>query len=363
MRLNFLGFFKDIANFLRAGSVLGVDIGTTSIKMAEISKKGDGFRLVNYGILETKKYLEHPNQAIQTGSLEIAEKEAVNLLNILLNEVKPKSKTVVASIPAFSSFVVPLDMPLLSAKETADTISFQAKQYIPLPEGAVSVDWIKVDEFENEKGVKFQRLILIGIPSGIIRKYKEIFKGVGLRLVALELETLALARAFGSLGEPTLVVDIGGEATNISVIEGGVLKHSSVSDYGGIHLTKGLSQSLGLSVVRAEELKRRRGLTGIEGETELSTLILPFLDVIIQETRYALDSYERRYGKKAEKIVLVGGGANLLGIEKYFGNQMNLSVTEPPALDGFEYSSDLETAVKSLRHELPTAIGLAKRYF
>jgi type IV pilus assembly protein PilM len=363
MRLGFLDFFKDIANFLKSGSVIGVDIGTTSVKMAEISKKGTSFALKNYGILETKKYLTHSNQAIQTGSLEIVEKEAIHLLNILLHEIKPKSDTVLASIPAFSSFIVPLDMPLLSAEETEKSVSFQAKQYIPLPQSAVSHDWIKVDEFENEKGVKFQRLLLIGMPSGIIRKYKNIFKAVGLRLVALELETLALVRALGNFSEPTLVVDIGGEATSINVLEGGLVKHSSISDYGGIHLTQALSRSLGLSVVRAEELKRRRGLLGKEGETELSTLILPFLDVIIQETRYARDSYERRYGKKVEKFMLVGGGANLLGIERYFGNQMNLSATSPSTLNGFEYSSDLEPAARSLKNELPVAIGLARRYF
>ncbi|MBI4034265.1 MAG: pilus assembly protein PilM [Candidatus Brennerbacteria bacterium] len=363
MRLGFLDFFKDIANFVKAGSVLGVDFGTTSVKMVEVAKKGERFELRNYGILSTKKYLEHPNQAVQTASLEIVEKEAVELLRILLNEVKPKSKTVLASIPAFSSFVVPLEMPLLSVEETEKSVAFQAKQYIPLPPGAVSLDWIKVEEFESDRGVKSQRLLLVGIPSGVIGKYKNIFKTAGLRLVALELETLATARALGDFGAPTLLVDVGGEATSIGVIEKGALKHLSVSDYGGIHLTQALSRSLGLSIVRAEELKRRRGLTGKEGETELSTLILPFLDVIIQETRYARDSYERRYGRKTEKLVLVGGGANLLGIEKYFGNQMNLPTALPNTLNGFGYPPDLEPAVKNLERELPVAIGLAKRYF
>ncbi|KKS43949.1 hypothetical protein A2116_00710 [Candidatus Jorgensenbacteria bacterium GWA1_49_17] len=362
MRLGFFDFFSDITNFLKAGSVLGVDIGTTSIKMAEVSRKGANFKLLNYGILETKGYLEHSNQAIQTGSLEIVEKETVNLLNTLLHEVKPKTKTVLVSVPVFSSFLVPLDMPFLSSQETGKSISFQAKQYIPLPENAVSVDWIKVDEFENDRGVKFQRLLLIGIPSSVIRKYKNIFRAVGLRLVALELEILALARALNP-DKPTIVIDIGGEVASINVIEGGFVKHSSVSDYGGIHLTKSLSQGLGLSVVRAEELKRRRGLLGREGESELSTLILPFLDVIIQETRYARDSYERRYGKKVEKLMLVGGGANLLGIEKYFGREMNLPTVEPATLRGFEYAPDLEPIVKNLNKELPVAIGLAKKYF
>ncbi|MCP6720197.1 MAG: type IV pilus assembly protein PilM [Patescibacteria group bacterium] len=363
MKLNVLGFFQDIFNFLKAGSVLGIDIGTTSIKVVEVSKKSGRFKLENYSILETRKYLEHPNQAIQTSSLKIDEEEVVELFRIILNELKPKSKTVLASMPAFSSFITPIDMPLLSTEETAKSVAFQAKQYIPLPVNEVSIDWLKVEEFESSRGGRLQRILLIGVPNEIIKKYKNIFKAADLRLITLEVENLSLVRTLGSLDAVTMVVDIGAESTNTIITEKGVLKHSSQTDYGGIHLTQALSKSLGISTLRAEELKRRRGLLGSGGESELSTLILPFLDVIIQEVKYARDSYERRYSKKVEKLILVGGGANLLGIEKYFGNQMDLVITAPPTFANLEYNPELEPAVKGLARQLPVALGLAKKYF
>ncbi len=363
MKLGILNFLRDIINFLRAGSVLGIDIGTTSIKLAEIAKKGVKFKLLNYGILTTKEYLEHPNEIIQTSSLEIVEEKAAELLRILLNEVKPKSKTVVASLPAFSSFITLLDMPLMKKEETEKSVAFQARQYIPLPINQVSIDWIKVEEFEGERGGRFQRVLLIGIPNSIIKKYKNIFKIAGLRLVALEVESLALVRALGNLADPTLVIDIGGEATNIAVTEDGILKYAFSSDYGGIHLSQALSKSLGISIRRAEELKRHRGLTGREGEAELSTLISPFLDVIIQEVRYARDFYENRYKKKVQDLMLVGGGANLEGIKGYFASQLNLKVKEPAISAEVEYDLKLEAIVKNLWRELALASGLAKKYF
>lgn len=364
MRFGVLDFFKDILNFLKAGTVLGVDIGTVSIKFAEIAQKGQRPRLENYGILETKNYIEHPNQALQTGSLKLLEKETAALLQILLREVKPKTKTAVAAIPAFTSFVAPLDMPALSAEETSKAVTYQARQYIPLPPSEVVLDWLKIEEYQNERGERYQRLLLMGIPNEIIRKYRTIFKLAGLRVAALEIESLALTRSLARADNVlTLTVDIGAEATNVVVSENGFVKYNSTTDYGGVYLTQALSRGLGLSASRAEELKKRRGLMGSGGETELSTLLAPFLDVIIQECRHVKDVYERRYRRTIERLYLTGGSANLPGIEKYFSEQIGLPILSPPPLGGLSYNPELEPITKNLSNELLVAIGAAQRYF
>ena len=172
-----------------------------------------------------------------------------------------------------------------------------------------------------------------------------------------------MIRALGRFSSPTLVVDIGAESTAIAVAEAGVLKHVSQTDYGGIHLTAALSKSLGVSVKRAEELKKRRGLMVGAGEYELSTSLLPFLDVIIQEVRYAQDSYERRWAKKVAGLTLVGGGSELLGIEKYLERQMGLPCTSPDVFGDVDYDASAEPLRRNLSRVLPVAVGLAKKYF
>jgi type IV pilus assembly protein PilM len=267
-------------------------------------------------------------------------------------------------IPAFVSFVVPIDMPAFSAEETSKVVGYQARQYIPLPISEVSLDWLKIEEYQSERGEIFQRILLMAIPNEVIRKYRTIFKAVGVAVTALEIESLALVRALrGSDNKLTLSVDIGAEATSIVISENGIVKYQSSTDYGGIYLTQALSRSLGISLSRAEELKRRRGLLGAGGEMELSTLLTPFLDVIIQECRHVKDVYERRYGKTVTKLCLVGGGANLPGIEKYFSEEIGLPILTPPIFSGLSYDPNLEPAVKTLSNALLPAIGLAKRYF
>ena len=360
----FKDFFQDIGNFFGARSVLGVDIGTSSIKVAEMTRRGDALSLLNYGILEVRDYLNHPNRAIQTSSLKISVEETTEALQILLKEMRPKARLAVGAIPAFSAFQTLIDMPLMSPQETAKAVEFQAPQYIPLPVKEVAVDWLKVDEFQTEKREAYQRIFLIGLPKDVLERYKSVCRSAGLRLTALELDGIAIARSLlVSEAEPTLLVDLGALATDIFVIRSGRILYASQTDYGGIHLTQAIARSLGITNARAEELKRRKGLIEGGADAELSTLTMPFLDVIMQEVAHTKDVAERRYGWQIKRAMLVGGGAELLGIDKYFGSQINLPVVKPNPFVHLAYPVSLEPMLLSLSKELPSAIGAAERYF
>lgn len=358
-------FFRDIGNFFRGGAVLGIDIGTVSIKAVELAKTGESFSVNNYGILGTTKYLTAPNQAIQTSSLKISEKDTTELVKLLVREMRPKTNLVVASIPSFTSFTTILDMPLLSTEETSRSVLFQAQQYIPIPINEVFVEWFLIEKYETGQGQHFQKLLLVGTPKDDIARYKKIYKDAGLRLVAIEIEQFALVRALKNFfsDAPTILVDIGAQSTDIIIVEKGTIRHLEQTDYSGIYLTQALGKSLDISMARAEELKRRRGLSAFGADSELSTLLLPFLDVIIQEVRHAKDVYERQSGKRVERLMLIGGGANLIGIEKYFSSQIGLTISHHEIFAGIKYPSALEPAMKGLENELAIALGLAKKYF
>lgn len=364
MALDISGFFRDISNSLRSRSVLGVDIGTASIKLVEISERGGSFTLENYGILEEKSYLLHPNRAIQTSSYKINDREVGRLLKILVREVRPKTKIALASLPLFSVFSTYLDMPLLSEQETAEAVSYQARQYIPLSLSEVSLDWFKVEEFYTPRGERFQKILLIGIPKELVLRYRAIFKAAGLSVTELEIESFSLVRALfrGHAGK-TALIDIGAESTSFFIVENGIMRAMKQIDAGGINVTRSLGDGLGLSVYRAEELKRRRGLQGFGGESELSTLIASSLNVIIQETKKLIAAYEENSKKKIEGVMAVGGGANLKGFTEYLERELELPVLSAPTWSGVRFPSDVTVVQKDLENRLPIAVGLAKKYF
>lgn len=344
-------------NIFGSRSILGVDIGTASIKVAEISKSSSKPKLKNYGILKGYSYLERPNSAIQTNTLKIAEKETAELLRAIINKAGFKAKEAVAAIPSFSCFTAFLEVPQMSDIDMAKTMPFQISHNIPVPVSEAAIEWLKLGERETEEGVK-QQILIILIPKEIIEKYKTIFKLAGLKLLSVESESLSLVRALiGGDPTPTLIIDIGAHSTNIAVVNEKFLRANRFTDFAGASLTRAIAKGLNINVKRAEELKIRKGLKAAGGEYELSTLPQPFLDAIINEAVKAKEEYEKKSGRRIERAILAGGGANLIGINEYVEKQINLPIITANAFLQVFYPKELELLIKELGPELSVAIG------
>ncbi len=360
---------KNPFSFLRqtiAPQYLGVDIGTNSVKIVEVEAGKELPRLTNYVVLENEMSLRRSNTAFQTSTLKLFEEEIVEFLKLAVNRLKPKSREVIASLPAFAAFMTVINFPRMAKTDLAKAVTFQAKQYIPLPTSEVALDWLKVGEYEDEKGTVFDQVLLVSVPNEHINRYQKLFKLVGLNLRALEIEPLSLARGLvGADPTPTAIVDIGNYATSISIVVGGNLKHSIQSDFSGSSLTQTLATSLSINPVRAEELKRERGIIATGPNYELSTILLPMLDAIINEVKRAQFTYESEFpnAPKLERIMLAGGGANLLGIEKYAAKQTGLPTVKAAPLTKFEYPAALDAIAGELNPILSVALGLTLREF
>ena len=353
------------AYFSPKSSILGVDLGTASIKVVELAKSGKGLKLVNYGMLEARGHLERINDSIQTSSLEMMDSETAELLRTLLDKMEVSTKEAVASLPSFSVFTSLLELPDMAVEETVQAMQYQAKALVPMPINEVDIDWMQVGRYNNSEGRTVQKVVLIAVPKRQIEKYQRIFKQAGLNLKALELETVSLARIL-TKGDPTLtlIVDIGARSTAFSVARNGMMMHSNQADFAGSSLTHALSRGLSISVLRAEELKKQKGLLGTGGEYEVSTLMLPYLDVIINEAKRAIEGYERSHQEKVDRVILSGGGASLLGIEKYITNSLKLpAVKADPLSVGIEYPQGSAPVLKSIAPALSVALGLGIKPF
>lgn len=356
-------FFSDIKNALSSAHILGIDIGTTAIKLVEVGKRGDIVTLENYALLETKDYLSRGNAAIQTSALRISERDVSQLLKKMIKEVNPKTRNAIVSIPQYNAFFVTIDMPTLSPNEAVAALKFQIKQYVPLPIDQVNIEWTKMDSYQNERGQDMSRYLIVAVPIATINTLKRIFNEVGITLRALEVEHQSLIRALLSPTDPIVqIVDIGGESTGIYIVEGGVSKRSTQIDSGGSSLTKSLARSLDISALRAEDLKKRKGLLGSGGEYEISQALYPFLDVIFNECGRVRAEFERTNKKKVSEIVLVGSGANLFGIDEYVEKTMGLPVKTTDAFRHFILPNEIESIRKQIGRTFASASGLALRF-
>ncbi|MBI2451191.1 MAG: type IV pilus assembly protein PilM [Parcubacteria group bacterium] len=344
-------------------SFLGIDIGTTSIKMVELEKDRVA-RLVTYGELVFR----------ESDSIKLLESEMADFVRKILKESGAASKSAVMSIPLFSSFLTVVELPAMSQAELVKAIPFEAKEFIPVPIDDVVLDWQIIREkfLPNPRGPKFEPVkkidvLLIVVPKETISRYTRIAEEAGLSLLALEVEPLSLGRLIKLIRadekDPglSLVLDMGERYTNISIIDKGlpVLTHSI--EIAGRELTKALVQSVGISWERAEEIKREQGLSGQGGEAPLSDLLITITDRLIAELERVISDFKQKNEKKIDKIFVAGGSAALPGLSDYLNKKFSLAVVALNPFSKIDHPTVLDSALDKYGSTLSIASGLALR--
>jgi len=342
-------------------NVLGIDIGTTSIKIAEVHHTQVP-EVVNYGLLEAGDYLGRANSALQTSSLKLFERETTELLKLLVGRMGTHTQDALLSLPLFAYFYTVIDLPQMTDVEIGKNIEHQARQYVPFPAAELFVEWVRIGEYEDERGMRHTQVFFLAIPREQIQRYRAIVEGAGLRLVALEMESMSTIRSLaGNDATPTIILDIGSRSTAITFTSGGRIAFAAQSDFAGASLTQSIASSLNINPRRAEELKREKGIAGTGVDYELSTIMMPFLDVILNEVKKARFSYESQFpfSPKLERIILTGGGANLKGIDRYVKQELELPVGTAAPFSRFSYPPALELVLHEMNPRFSVALGLA----
>lgn len=352
---------KLLFGILGPPKVLGIDIGTTTIKAMELAREGGVVKLKSYGILENYGHLERLNDAIQTSSLKILDDVTAEMVKLLLGEMKPTTRNCAMSLPVFSSFVSLMDMPMLSRKEFANAIPFEARQYVPIPISDVALDWQVLGPAPGQEGRRIQ-VLLVAVPLDIINKYQRIAELAGLNLRLLEIETISASRAvIGSDPTTTALVDIGARATVISIVDEGYIRMTRSIDVAGGDFTQVIANGFAISPQRAEILKKSKGLLASDGGINLSSLLAPLLGVIASEIQKLSALWTERSKREVGKIVLTGGSAVIPGLREHFAGELQKEVVIGNAFSQVEYPPALEPIVRIIGPIFSVSVGLSLR--
>ena len=329
-------------------SYLGVDIGTLSIKIVEFSDENGRPKLQNYAILSNYNLIENKAPKIFGG-------EAPIMLRRMLKESGIATQEINMSAPIFSSFLTVMELPPMPESDIASAIQFEAKKYIPVPLDSVLIDWSLIGSAPDKISI-----LLIAIPKDLVNEYTTIAKEANLKLINLELETISAARALiGSDPVPAVLVDVGSRDTTISVVDGGRVRISHSIETSGEDLTRALANSLNISWRRAEEIKKEQGLKIIDNNSQISGVLTPLLNVIIDAVKNITDLYSSKTGKKIEKIIIYGGAAKMPGFVEYLKNGLGLDVFVGNPFSKVMYNEKLASVIKNVGHEFAIAVGLA----
>lgn len=350
-------------------SFLGIDIGTASIKIVELSKKGERKILENYGEISTHEVGEKPFRtgfSPEKNSFSLSAREISQGIRAILTEAKINSRLVTFSIPDFSSFFTTLELPPMTDEELPRAVQFEARQHIPLPLSEVILDWSLISKETPAPQGPPLKVILVAVPKEVINEYQEISRLCGLHLLALEAEVFGLLRTLIKEDKKVIIlVDIGAQSTTVSVVEDKVLKTSHSFDIGDNNLSQSLSQSLGVDLGEAEELKKKYGLTAVPdtslGQKSISQILLPRINLIVAEIEQISQKFYQKEGKEAESITLAGGTALLPGFKEYLASQLKKEVVIGDPFSEIIYPAILTPVLKEIGPSFVIAVGMALR--
>lgn len=331
---------------------LGIDIGTSSIKVVELLLDGGKVKLSNYGAFYTAG---HQN-AIQSRSLKMLDQQVANILKNIFQQAGITGKKASIAIPIFSSFSTLIHLPAMPQEELSKAVRYEARKYVPVPINEVQFDWMRVDHLSDEKSIK---ILTVAVPNELIEKYDRIAKLLGIELVNVELETFSAARSLVSGdSSPAMVLDVGSRNTNMSITEKGlVLVHHNL-DVSGLSFTQVLSRGLSIDMNRAEELKRKNGLSA---QGEISDLLRPLVDKIISEIEKTIEEYINQGGTKPMRIILNGGSAAMPGLSSYLQSALKIKVEKGNPFSNIEVPRELNETLAKDGPEFTVATGLALR--
>lgn len=344
-------------------SVVGVDIGSSAIKVVQIKKKGGKAVLETYGALSLGPYADG-GQVGQVTNLS-AEKIATALADVL-KESGVTTKIAILSIPASASLIFTIELPPLALEKDFSTIiPTEARKYIPVPINEVTLDWLvipkRVEEERVQSANEKTEVLVTAIHNDTIAKYNEIFKLAALEPSPFEIEVFSAVRStfMHELGS-VLLVDMGASKTKLTIVDRGIVKQFHAIGRGAADITTMLATSLDMPFAKAEEMKQELGMA--PGATDqISESIRSSFDFILAEIASVVLAYEKKYNKPISKIILSGGGALLPGFVDLARDRFRYDTVIANPFQKTETPAFLEDVLAKIGPEFSVAIGLALR--
>lgn len=300
----------------------GLDIGTTSIKAVSLKQEQKK--------LSVEAIAVSPFTAKNILSESIVNQQTIaSSIKEMLQVAQVKTRSVNVSIPASQVYTKIIEMPELSEKELASSLSWEMEQYIPLPLNQVRTDWQILDHF-NKNGEKTMSVLIVAASLAVLQKFENILKLSTLTPVSIETEMISVYRALFPMLKDTdsvLIIHLGSSTTTIAISSGGVLRLIATIGLGGLAITRAISSDLGISTAQAEEIKKVYGLKNDILEGKVGKALFPIMEAIAGDIKRAILTYkEKNPNVTISQAVLSGGTAMLPGIDGFFLNALGLQV-------------------------------------
>jgi len=370
MAKSFKDFFKPFLE-KKNPSVLGIDIGSSSIKVVQVRKSNGQAVLETYGELALGPY-----GGLEVGqSTKLPVEKIVEALIDVLKEANASTIECAISIPMRSSMVSVIKMPAMDSKQLPKMIPIEARKYIPVPISEVTLDWFVIpkssnsdeDEEGSEEVSKNKRetseVLVVAIHNDVLNNYNSIISGAGLNAKFFEIEMFSTIRSVLEAGnnQPVMICDIGSGVTKLYIVERGVVRDSHIINRGSQDITMNIAKSMEIDFTFAEKLKRNYGKNTPDQDEKIKSIIDLMISPILSDTNTVLVNFQKKSNKNVSEVIVVGGGAMLGGVIETAQEKLSITARAGDPFSLLESPEFLKDVLQKTGFSFATAIGLAIR--
>ncbi|MCP5162777.1 MAG: pilus assembly protein PilM [Hahellaceae bacterium] len=346
----------------KSASLLGIDISSTSVKLLELSRSGDRYKVESYGVEPLP-----PSAVVEKN---IVDPEAVGDA-IAKVVAKSRSGSKLAAVAVAGSAVITKTIQMasgMSDQEMESQISVEADQYIPYPLDEVAIDFEVVGE--SAQNPEMVDVLLAACRKENVEMREDALEIGGLAAKVVDVEAYAMERAFGLLASQlaldadtpvVAVVDIGATMTTLSVMVDGKTIYTREQLFGGKQLTEEIQRRYGLSVEEAGLAKKQGGLP----DDYQQEVLAPFKEAAVLQVSRALQFFfsSSQYNE-VDCVVLAGGTASVAGIAEQVQDKVGTPTFIANPFADMAISSKVNaSALSNDSPSLMIACGLALRSF
>ena len=313
----------------RKSQVVGIDIGSHSIKLVQLLRKKKLFELMNVGIIPL------PENTFEDGMTENPNlvSEAVKQL---ISSEKIKTKYAVTSISGESVVIKKINIPEMNEDELTESIKLEAEQYIPFDIRDVNIDFTilgsapKGPDVEGEDAGAQMEVLLVAAKKDIIEQRESILLNAGLKPVVFDLDVFAVENCYSFNYDPKedeviSIVNIGASVTNIDILEGNTTGFTRDILLGGNKYTETIQKQLKIDYDDAEKMKLGLNVSE-ENKDKIVSIILEVTDTLASEIQKSIEFYSTAANRNVDKIFLSGGSARISGINHLLSEKLGVSI-------------------------------------
>lgn len=340
------------------GSVLGIDIGGSSVKVVEIEETPRTIMLRTYGELQLGPYENKPLGDI----VSLPDQKKVEAVSDVMREAGVASRRGSLAIPLSSSFLTVVPINVTPQTDIAAVIPVEARKYVPLPLTDVSLDWTELPPVGEQK-TNIKEILLAAIENEALAQHRALLTSIGMVGEATEIEAFGLIRSVWRQKDTTVaIIDFGARSSKLYIVRNGILERTHRVAVGGREITKRVADALKLEFEAAENQKR-----SYDRASEMGATIFQIMSTVIEgpliEFGQLIGQYEARLGSQIGRVVLSGGVAASPYALEYVKDRFARPVEISDPFAKVAYPAFMEDTLKNIGPSFGVALGAALSKF